>query len=223
MFKPIGGNVPPKRIPKNPKYENVKATVDSGPNMLGAAEQLNETKINILFKKEEFFKRMKPATLARLLTQERPELDVIVLDVRPEEAFQIGRIRNAISYPSPLFTRAVNPFSSQLLAYMNKEGKAVVLYDEDERIAAAAANLLYEKNTDNVFIVSGGLRRVAADAPELIDGVAPPPPSPVGSRRASGSTRPSTGASVRSSVQGSSAGTSRRSSADADLGSKQWR
>lgn len=61
-----------------------------------------------------------------------------------------------------------------------------------------------------VLFSRAGLRRVAADAPELIDGVAPPPPSPAASRRASGSTRPSTGASVGSSVQGSSAGTSRR-------------
>jgi len=39
---------------------------------------------------------------------------------------------------------------------MNADQRVIVLCDWDERIAAPAANLLFEKGADNVVLLSGG-------------------------------------------------------------------
>ncbi|KAI5072070.1 hypothetical protein GOP47_0012176, partial [Adiantum capillus-veneris] len=68
------------------KYDNVRAsTIDSGLNMLKVNEKFPESKVNARFKKEEYFRRMNPAMLARLLNE--AEVDCMILDVREHEAY----------------------------------------------------------------------------------------------------------------------------------------
>ena len=38
----------------------------------------------------------------------------------------------------------------------NKLGKIIILYDEDERLAPAAATTFVQREVDNVFMLSGG-------------------------------------------------------------------
>jgi hypothetical protein len=38
----------------------------------------------------------------------------------------------------------------------NREGKIIVIYDEDERIAPYAATTLVQRGYDNLFMLSGG-------------------------------------------------------------------
>ena len=41
----------------------------------------------------------------------------------------------------------------------NKLGKIIILYDEDERLAPAAATTFVQREVDNVFMLSGGEKR----------------------------------------------------------------
>ena len=56
-----------------------------------------------------------------------------------------------------LLSRQCNPFTTEILAYVNGgPQKIIVLSDLDEHMAFTAGNSFYEKGVDNVFIVSGG-------------------------------------------------------------------
>ena len=39
---------------------------------------------------------------------------------------------------------------------MNKSGKIIILYDNNERIAQQAATVFVQRGVDNVFLLSGG-------------------------------------------------------------------
>lgn len=63
----------------------------------------------------------------------------------------------AVNYPIRLLSRQCNPFTTEILAYVNGgPQKIIVLSDLDEHMAFTAGNSFYEKGVDNVFIVSGG-------------------------------------------------------------------
>ena len=57
-----------------------------------------------------------------------------------------------------MLSRSCSYFTKEILQYINKEGMCIVLYDEDERIAHAAATTFVQRGVDNVFMLSGGLR-----------------------------------------------------------------
>jgi hypothetical protein len=79
-----------------------------------------------------------------------------------------------------MLSRATNPLIPELFTYVrargkrhisltcadgmpqrNKEGRLIVIYDDDEKIAAPMANLFFEKGFDNVFVLSKGLSSVS--------------------------------------------------------------
>ena len=63
-----------------------------------------------------------------------------------------------MNYPIRLLSRQCNPFTTEILAYINgAPQKIIVLSDLDEHMACTAGNSFYEKGVDNVFIVSGGM------------------------------------------------------------------
>lgn len=67
-----------------------------------------------------------------------------------------------MSYPIRLLSRQCNPFTTEILAYVNGgPQKIIVLSDLDEHMAFTAGNSFYEKGVDNVFIVSGGALKSA--------------------------------------------------------------
>ena len=43
-----------------------------------------------------------------------------------------------------------------ILTQKNKLGKIIILYDENERLAPAAATTFVQREVDNVFMLSGG-------------------------------------------------------------------
>ncbi len=43
-----------------------------------------------------------------------------------------------------------------ILLQKNQSGKVIILYDEDERIAAHAATIMSERGYNNIFLLSGG-------------------------------------------------------------------
>lgn len=66
----------------------------------------------------------------------------------------------------------MNEFDATIVRYRNRQdcGRAIVLYDDDERLAARAGLLFCDKGVDNVFVLTGGLREFGARCPDLIDG-----------------------------------------------------
>lgn len=173
-------------------------------------------------------------------------MDYLLLDLRDQESFNKGHIRGAEHYPAQTLRRAMNNFTSSILAFANKEPeRIIVIYDDDERTAVPTANLFYEKAVDNVFIITGGsfppafalwntrlsmlasagLRALAKEYPELVDGEVPEPPSPPTSKRPPPSTRRLNEplASVAGSRPASSAGQSTLRSSNASTLPTLWR
>eukprot|EP00357_Protocruzia_adherens_P008121 CAMPEP_0114996886 /NCGR_PEP_ID=MMETSP0216-20121206/14580_1 /TAXON_ID=223996 /ORGANISM="Protocruzia adherens, Strain Boccale" /LENGTH=267 /DNA_ID=CAMNT_0002361181 /DNA_START=39 /DNA_END=842 /DNA_ORIENTATION=- len=72
--RPIGydskkGYALDKKVPKNPKYQNVKSTLNTG-KTVNKVDIVSDKLISK--KKNEMFKRVKPSTVAKLLTQAKP-------------------------------------------------------------------------------------------------------------------------------------------------------
>mmetsp|Transcript_44453 Transcript_44453/g.85030 ORF Transcript_44453/g.85030 Transcript_44453/m.85030 type:complete len:231 (+) Transcript_44453:129-821(+) len=178
-----------KRVPRNPRYEGITAQVDSGFNEIKLGEKFDLGKLNARFRRDENFRRLKTTTLARFVSNEE-EVDFLLLDVRDQEDFKTCQINNALNYPAPMLSRSVNNFTPEILAFSNKESesKIIVIYDFDERVAGPAGNLFFEKGVDNVFLLSGGLKKFGAEFPELCEGVLPAPPSPTGTNKSKMST-----------------------------------
>ncbi|KAL4227117.1 Centrosomal protein of 41 kDa [Mactra antiquata] len=58
-----------KKVPVNPKYKNVKATVDTGASITKYMERIEDIRTNYKYKKDEIFKRMKVTTFVQLVFQ----------------------------------------------------------------------------------------------------------------------------------------------------------
>ncbi|XP_027053802.1 centrosomal protein of 41 kDa B-like [Pocillopora verrucosa] len=293
-------NILEKKIHKNPKYDHIGATVDTGASISRYEQKIEEMRKNYKYRKDEIFKRMKVSTLAQLILQvaeavsleqernsistaggesvmsdetitaedketpregegipplnleddeARPdstarssarstlqslihgvgEVDIrdkdekednsfdeeqlsvpeveslpyLLLDVRDEDAYKQCHIIGALSYPSSMLSRSYNYFTKEILTFKNKLGKIIILYDEDERLAPAAATTFVQREVDNVFMLSGGLKVLYKKFPEgLVAGQVPqscwptPPPSRKSSGKATSATRPSPCASA---------------------------
>jgi len=58
-----------KKIPTNPKYENVKTRIDTGASASNYLNKIEEIRKNYRYRKDEIFKRMKVSTFAQLVLQ----------------------------------------------------------------------------------------------------------------------------------------------------------
>ncbi|XP_063720007.1 centrosomal protein of 41 kDa-like isoform X2 [Symsagittifera roscoffensis] len=58
-----------RRVPVNPKYANVKSSLDTGASLSKYLDKLEEIRSNYRFQKNEIFKRMKVTTFAQLIIQ----------------------------------------------------------------------------------------------------------------------------------------------------------
>ncbi|PAA54539.1 hypothetical protein BOX15_Mlig025755g1, partial [Macrostomum lignano] len=58
-----------KRIPRNPKYANVKSTIDTGASITKYMKKIEEIRENYRFRQDEIFKRMKATTFVQLMLQ----------------------------------------------------------------------------------------------------------------------------------------------------------
>ncbi|XP_052782273.1 centrosomal protein of 41 kDa-like isoform X2 [Mya arenaria] len=58
-----------RKIPENPKYKHVRATVDTGASITKYMEKIEDIRSNYRYKKDEIFKRMKITTFIQLVVQ----------------------------------------------------------------------------------------------------------------------------------------------------------
>jgi centrosomal protein CEP41 len=82
----------------------------------------------------------------------------LLLDVRDRDDYVQCHIVSAASYSKANLSRATNYESKEMLAYKNKPGKIIIIYDEDERLAHSAATTLVQRGYDNLFMLSGGMK-----------------------------------------------------------------
>lgn len=205
--KPIGDkNILDRRVPRNPKYSEVDAVVDTGFNMR-KLEATVGPHMNTRFRKEEHFKRIKVSTLGRMLQETEKGVEILLLDLRPVDEFEKCHIQAAKPYPAAIFRRASNNITPELMMAMNKEKHIVVIHDEDEKDAVEIGEYLYERDVNNVYVLSGGLLEFAGMFAELLS--APLPEELAEKQKAKLLASPSSRASVRSSRRG--AGSSRMS------------
>ncbi|XP_077593797.1 centrosomal protein of 41 kDa isoform X2 [Stigmatopora nigra] len=121
---------------------------------------------------------------------EKPYKDCpyLLLDVRDRDLYDQCHIISANSFPIAMLSRTMNPYTKEVLEYKNAEGKIIIVYDEDERIAIQAATNMCQRGFENLFLLSGGLKVVAHKFPEgMTTGTIPasclPPMLPSKSRK----------------------------------------
>uniref|UniRef100_A0A674EKU7 Centrosomal protein 41 n=1 Tax=Salmo trutta TaxID=8032 RepID=A0A674EKU7_SALTR len=95
-----------------------------------------------------------------------PDCPYLLLDVRDREQYDQCHIISAYSYPIATLSRTMNPYTKEVLDYKNVSGKIIIVYDEDERMAAQAATAMCERGFQNLFMLSGGLKVIAQKFPE---------------------------------------------------------
>ncbi|KAI6650981.1 Centrosomal protein of 41 kDa B [Oopsacas minuta] len=82
----------------------------------------------------------------------------LLLDVRESVDYEQCHITSAQNFPIANLSKSCNYFTREIFLYKNKPGKIIVLCDMDESIAPLAATLFIQKDVDNVFMLSGGMR-----------------------------------------------------------------
>jgi len=217
------------RVPDNARYADVSAKVASGRT---AAKVKYLTNRQVLRRRDETFCRIGRDDLAELFEEyekvddehldtlgagadpgNRPKICVyeedapveyerpyLVLDVRTPEEFADCHILQARSMPQRLLMQ--DKVQGDMYRFRNKEGMLIVLYDDHERLAAAAAHQLVHRGFDNVYVLSRGLVGFADAFPHYVEGDADKLPRPEPSprkKKPSGASRPSRGPSSSAS------------------------
>ncbi|XP_072257938.1 centrosomal protein of 41 kDa [Pyxicephalus adspersus] len=95
-----------------------------------------------------------------------PDCPYLLLDVRDRDCYDQCHVIGAYHYPTAMLSRTMNPFTQEILNFKNAQGKIIILYDEDERIASLAATTICERGFENLFMLSGGLKVIAQKFPE---------------------------------------------------------
>ncbi|XP_077373368.1 centrosomal protein of 41 kDa [Festucalex cinctus] len=95
-----------------------------------------------------------------------PDCPYLLLDVRERELYDQCHIISAHSFPIASLSRCMNPYTKEVLEYKNAQGKIIIVYDEDERIASQAATSMCQRGFENLFLLSGGLKVIAQKFPE---------------------------------------------------------
>lgn len=87
----------------------------------------------------------------------------LLLDVQSEVNFEKCHVRGATQYDPTALNRTMNPYSKQLLQYINAENKIIVVYDDHEEngVATKVVTNLTERGINNAFLLSGGLKLIA--------------------------------------------------------------
>ncbi|XP_018421854.1 PREDICTED: centrosomal protein of 41 kDa isoform X4 [Nanorana parkeri] len=97
-----------------------------------------------------------PSSSSGSLDKPYPDCPYLLLDARDRECYDQCHVVGAHHYPIAMLSRTMNPFTPEILNYKNAQGKIIIIYDEDERIATLAATTMCERGFENLFMLSGG-------------------------------------------------------------------
>lgn len=236
--RPKKKDVLQQRIPSNPKYAHVKSTLDTGASVSKfeeKAKNVSKPKVDEYFKRikgshlveliededveeesvfalvgAEEVKGSAECVVHSEASQEMDEALYLLLDLRDEADFEECHINTATHYPHTQLTHSTNYFSAEIYRYKNRPDRMIILYDDDERISGAAGKLFVEKGVENVYVLTGGLRKFSEKFEEHVIGTIPEfvgscPPTAKSGRSGGSSRCPPTG-STRPPQTGKSSG-----------------
>jgi len=83
----IGQDLSTKKFPVSKKYENVKAVTKTGKIVTKAAENWEELNLNVRYRKNEHFRRVRADTLVSLLHAEDDEVGLEAERTKPPRDF----------------------------------------------------------------------------------------------------------------------------------------
>ena len=90
-----------------------------------------------------------------------PNCPYLLLDCQLSDQFQNCHIRPAINFDPAELSRTMNPYNKTLLKFINKPNKIIIVYDQNEDSAVRVAKNLAERDVQNVYLLSGGLKLIA--------------------------------------------------------------
>jgi rhodanese-related sulfurtransferase len=199
--RPIGDkHILDKKVPRNPRYENVGPVLDTGYNVKKFLEK-HALHMHARFRKEEHFRRIKRSSLAQILQSAQPDGEIMLFDLRSADEYTACHITGAQSFPAATAHHSVNNTPPSMMQFINKENKMIVFYDTDEKVASQTANGFYERNVENIYVLTGGFPEFGDMYPELLSA---PLPADVQQRLAQIKASPSSKMSVTSSRRYSS-------------------
>jgi rhodanese-related sulfurtransferase len=172
-------------------------------------EDVEEETVYGLVGAQETSAEVGPCVVHGEAAQDMDEALYLLLDLRDESEYDQCHISTAIPYPHTQLTHSTNYFSTEIYRYKNRPDRMIIIYDDDERIAAPAGKLFVERGVENVYVLTGGLRKFCEKHEEFVQGIIPeypesaPPTAKSGrSKLGTSSTRPPptgrSSASVRS-------------------------
>ena len=88
----IGQDLSTKKLPVSKKYENVKAVTKTGKIVTKAAENWEELNLNVRYRKNEHFRRIRADTLVSLLHAEDDEVGLEAERTKPPRDFVPWRL-----------------------------------------------------------------------------------------------------------------------------------
>ena len=101
----------------------------------------------------------------------------LLLDLRDPEEYTLWRIKESLNYPAPNIGR--DKMTPELFRFKNQADKLIVIYMNDERKGVLAAQAMFEKGYENVYLLSGGIELFLEEFPELCEGKSVPKPKKV--------------------------------------------
>jgi len=191
------GTIPAKKVPSNPRYAHVGATLKTGKHAGNV-----KTKVD---RSGEPFHRIRPSVLVKLMQVREakdesvydlvlsdtasvtssviyendisPDLkntEFLVMDIRDSEDYEKCHIDGAISFPAVNLRRDHCP--PLVYGFKNKDTKIIVIYglDSQSKLGAETAVQFIQKDWQNVVLLTGELRGFAAKYPDRIMGQLPP-------------------------------------------------
>ena len=99
----IGQDLSTKKLPVSKKYENVKAVTKTGKIVTKAAENWDELNLNVRYRKNEHFRRIRADTLVSLLHAEDDEVGLEAERTKPPRDFVPWRLATLVLTSSRFF------------------------------------------------------------------------------------------------------------------------
>jgi|TARA_B100000683_G_scaffold33966_1_gene29702 centrosomal protein CEP41 len=204
------------RVPERRRFQHVGSKLDTGATARSVRYLTNS---QVLRRRDETFRRISRDDLAELFEEyekvdderldtlglgldggcgpviasyaaddnEEYERPYLVLDVRDPAAFARCHVLQARSMPQRLLMQ--DRAQPDLYRFRNREGRLIVLYDDDERMAAAAAHQLVHRGFDNVYVLTRGIVGFHNAYPHYVEGdpgALPRPPASPAKKKSSG-------------------------------------
>lgn len=167
-------------------------------------EDVEEETVYGLVGQAEMSAEVGPCVVHGEAAQDMDEALYLLLDLRDEIESDACHISTAIAYPHTQLTHSTNYFSSEIYRYKNRPDRMIIIYDDDERIAAPAGKLFVERGVENVYVLTGGLRKFCEKHEEFVTGIIPDYPEScpgtAKSSRSAMSRAPATARTDRSSA-----------------------